>query len=277
MKKSDESTLANKLSVIFQILTRSIFRPKLMRNLIEERNQTKDENKWKNHLYKYDFDSIEEFFLKKFPDVDIKEYEKEIIQLEKQVDVFFEGLKDKKYPSPDKPYPIDYSINPNTRRFLYILCRILKPKNIIETGVAYGLSSLYILKALDTNNSGMLYSIDSVFRPWQNENMIGKIIPDNLKNKWKLNLGKSSEKLYEIFNQINDIDIFIHDSLHTYKNMIFEFECAEKNLKNNGIIISDDVLGNDAFYNFSNEKKLKSYLINVKNDSGLGIITKNLF
>ena len=88
MKKSDESTLANKLSVIFQILTRSIFRPKLMRNLIEERNQTKDENKWKKHLYKYDFDSIEEFFLKKFPDVDIKEYEKEIIQLEKKVDVF---------------------------------------------------------------------------------------------------------------------------------------------------------------------------------------------
>tara|TARA_B110000263_G_C15303810_1_gene509285 strand:- start:2751 stop:3191 length:441 start_codon:yes stop_codon:yes gene_type:complete len=146
---------------------------------------------------------------------------------------------------------------------------------VIETGVAYGLSSSYILKALDKNQSGTLHSIDSIFRPWQSENMIGAAIPENLRHRWNFNLGKSTEKLQQVFEELNGVDIFIHDSLHTYKNMIFEFECAEKNLNENGIIISDDVLDNDAFFNFSNRDNLDSYLIKVNDDLGLGLIIKN--
>jgi len=101
--------------------------------------------------------------------------------------------------------------------------------------------------------------------------MIGAIIPDELKSRWNFIFGKSSEKLELIFNKIENADIFIHDSLHTYKNMIFEFESAEKNLKKSGIILSDDVLDNDAFYDFTNKKELENYLIKVKNDSGLGV------
>jgi len=243
-----------------------------MRDLVEERAQTKDDESKRVHSYKYNFDSIDEFFLNKFPDVKIEEYIEEIIQLDEYVDSFFKELENKKYPSHEKPYPIDYSINSDSRRFLYILCRILKPKNIIETGVAYGLSSLYILKALDKNGVGTLHSIDSIFRPWQNKEMIGVIIPDNIKSRWNFVFGKSSERLEQVFNKVGNVDIFIHDSLHTYKNMIFEFQCAEENLKENGIILSDDVLGNDAFYDFTNRSKLENYLIKVKDDSGLGII-----
>jgi len=56
---------------------------------------------------------------------------------------------------------------------------------------------------------------------------------------------------------------------------MFEFECAKKNLNENGIIISDDVLDNDAFFNFSNKDYLDSYLIKVNDDLGLGLIIKN--
>jgi predicted O-methyltransferase YrrM len=152
---------------------------------------------------------------------------------------------------------------------------MLKPKNVVETGVAYGLSSSYILKALDKNQSGTLHSIDSIFRPWQSEDIIGAAIPENLRYRWNFNLGKSTEKLQQVFDELNDVDIFIHDSLHTYKNMMFEFECAEKNLNENGIIISDDVLDNDAFFNFSNRDNLNSHLIKVNDDLGLGLIIKN--
>ena len=191
------------------------------------------------------------------------------------MDDFLKELELKKYPSKEKPYPVDYSINSDSRKFLYILCRILKPRNIIETGVAYGLSSIYILKALDSNKSGTLHSIDAVFRPWQEKNMIGAIIPNELRKRWKFNLGKSNDVLEEIFNRIDNVDIFIHDSLHTYKNMMFEFDCAERNLDDNGMIISDDVLDNDAFFDFTNKKGLHNHLIKVKDDSGLGLIIKN--
>ena len=252
-----------------------MFKPQFLQELSKERAEIKDDEKFRTHEYSYNFNSASNFFKKKFPDVEINEFEQELGELDEHVDNFFKNLQTKKYPSKDKPYPIDYSINSDSRKFLYILCRILKPKNVIETGVAYGLSSSYILKALDKNQSGTLHSIDSIFRPWQSENMIGAAIPENLKHRWNFNLGKSTEKLQQVFEKLNSVDIFIHDSSHTYKNMIFEFECAEKNLNENGIIISDDVLDNDAFFNFSEKEKLENYLIKVENNSGLGLIIKN--
>ena len=101
--------------------------------------------------------------------------------------------------------------------------------------------------------------------------MIGSIIPQNLKERWTLVLGISNKKLQQVFDNLEDVDIFIHDSLHTYKNMMFEFECAINKLKQ-GIIISDDVLENDAFHDFTREHNVKNSIINVKDKSGLGII-----
>jgi predicted O-methyltransferase YrrM len=43
---------------------------------------------------------------------------------------------------------------------LYVLCRASKPGVFVETGVAGGMSSSYILRALDKNAYGKLFSID---------------------------------------------------------------------------------------------------------------------
>lgn len=265
----------SKLSILLQLLKKAIVRPKIILELSEERTEIKRDENFRKHKYSFSIDSIDQFFENKFPDTNHKEFEDELKELDIYVDDFLLELESKEYPSKEKPYPIDYSINSDSRKFLYILCRIVKPKNIIETGVAYGLSSIYILKALDKNNFGTLHSIDSVFRPWQDRNMIGAIIPDKLRKRWRFNFGSSSEKLQDVFNDINDVQIFIHDSLHTYKNMMFEFNCAEKNLDLNGMIISDDVLDNDAFFDFTNQKALENYLVKVKQDLGLGIIIKS--
>lgn len=263
----------SRLSIILQIIKKSIFKPGLMIELAEEKSEIKDDERFRNHEYNFDFETIDEFFKQKFPDVDIKEFEEELNEINDNVEIFFSRLKNEKYPSKEKPYPIDYSISYNSRKFLYILCRIIKPKNIIETGVAYGLSSFYILSALNKNKFGTLISIDSIFRPWQTEKMIGSIIPKNLRDRWELVLGKSSEKLLEVFEKIGDVEIFIHDSLHSYKNMTFEFNCAIKKINSNGIIISDDILDNDAFYDFIKENDIKNSIIRVEH-KGLGFIQK---
>lgn len=44
---------------------------------------------------------------------------------------------------------------------VYSLIRSLKPSVVLETGVANGFSSAYILEALNRNNHGHLFSIDS--------------------------------------------------------------------------------------------------------------------
>ena len=43
-------------------------------------------------------------------------------------------------------------------------------------------------------------------------------------------------------------------------------------MRKNGIILSDDVLDNDAFYDFTNKKELENYLIKVNGDLGLGVV-----
>ena len=78
-------------------------------------------------------------------------------------------------------------------------CKITKPKIVMETGVAYGLSTMYILQALFENKKGILYSIDSVFSPWQSKEIIGSAIPSYLCKNWKLILvrrQKNSRKHY---------------------------------------------------------------------------------
>ena len=56
--------------------------------------------------------------------------------------------------------------------------------------------------------------------------MIGDAIPSDLRKQWKLILGSSSQKLIEVLNSLEKIDIFLHDSLHTNENMSYEFETS---------------------------------------------------
>ena len=156
---------------------------------------------------------------------------------------------------------------------LYVLVRKYKPKVIIETGVANGLSTYFILKAIKRNGYGKLISID--YPNYNKEGFItsegkvdtvyipsglqpGWIVPQSLKegNVWDLMIGKSSELLPKIKE---DFDMFIHDSEHSYANMMFELEWAASRMKN-GIIICDDANQNNAFADFvkRHEKQIQS-------------------
>ena len=45
-------------------------------------------------------------------------------------------------------------------RCCYLVCRLLEPAVVVETGVAYGVSSAFILRALEKNGRGVLHSVD---------------------------------------------------------------------------------------------------------------------
>ena len=189
---------------------------------------------------------------------------------------YFKKLEGEKFPSKKKPYPIDYSIRNDSRLFLYGLCKIMKPDVVVETGVAYGQSSSYILQALKENNNGILYSIDNIFRPWESLEMIGNAIPQNIRKRWKLIVGSSVVKLEEILRSKKTIDVFLHDSLHTYKNMLFEYNMSWPFIKKNGFLISDDVSENNAFLDFYSIVNSSPILMTDNQDEEifLGVIRK---
>lgn len=135
---------------------------------------------------------------------------------------------------------------------LYICVRLIKPAFVVETGVGAGYSTAHILKALKRNNFGMLYSIDF----FEDNETCGWIIPDHLKNRWRLIKGSSGDHLNPLLSQLGLIDIFIHDSEHSYENMISEFRTVWHHLKKGGIFIAHDVGRNDALFDFLKEIQL---------------------
>lgn len=138
---------------------------------------------------------------------------------------------------------------------IYTIVRLLKPKLIVETGVFSGYSSAFILAALSLNQSGKLFSIDlpdadpSAKLPAGKEP--GWAVPPSLRDRWNLLLGDSKGLLPPLLKDLGHVDVFFHDSLHTYQNMMFEFTSAWPYLGRGGILLSDNVVLNEAFFHFS--------------------------
>jgi predicted O-methyltransferase YrrM len=152
----------------------------------------------------------------------------------------------------------DFSIGTTLGVVLYAICRRQKPDVVVETGVASGMSSSYILCALEQNKHGQLYSIDL---PSWRENQSGWMIPDYLRRRWHLILGKSSETLVPLLKKVGEINIFLHDSEHSYQNMLWEFQTAWMYLKVGGLLLSHNIDVNDAFSDFCQDYGVKGYTL----------------
>jgi len=162
--------------------------------------------------------------------------------------------------------------------YLYVIMRVLRPEVVVETGVAAGISSAFILQALEDNNKGKLYSIDLpnynlpddlTFIPAGTQP--GFAIPEGLKKRWQLRLGTSRDLLPGLLAEIGRVDIFLHDSDHTYENMLFEFVTAWDHLPQGGLLLSHDIAFNNAFRDFSRKIKRKPTELYL---TGTGAIAK---
>jgi len=153
-------------------------------------------------------------------------------------------------------YP-DWRIGRKTSFLIYSIVRLLKPNKVVETGVANGHSTFFILNALKRNETGSLYSIDV-------SNDVGSLISEDLKPYWNLYVlpKKNKKTLNQYLNKIKPIDIFIHDSNHMYYWQMIEYESFLKNISSNGFILSDDVDSSYAFIDFCNKNKLEAVFLN---------------
>jgi predicted O-methyltransferase YrrM len=148
---------------------------------------------------------------------------------------------------PTAPYMIALNADITLARACYLLCRTLKPTIVIETGVGYGMTSSFILQALQVNGRGYLHSID--LPPiWPGaDRLVGVLVPDELRDRWRLHRGPSKRILQSLLPQLAPVDLFIHDSLHTYRNMLWEFQTVTPYLAPNAVVVADDVNENRAF------------------------------
>jgi predicted O-methyltransferase YrrM len=132
-------------------------------------------------------------------------------------------------------------------RCCYLACRLLEPSVVIETGVAYGVSSAFILRALKENGRGVLHSVDLPPLRREAEEFWGIAVPDALEGRWIIHRGSSGRVLPGLLQEAGAVDLFLHDSLHTYRNMRRELETLWPRLRTGGVILADDVERNRAF------------------------------
>jgi len=155
------------------------------------------------------------------------------------------------------------SLVPSEGAALYAIVRARRPGVVIETGTANGVSTAYLLAALERNAAGRLVSIDLPFRAGEDELLhplvpgtaidmydasplpLGKdpgwVVPEELRERWELRLGDARELLPALLAEVGDVDVFFHDSLHTREHMLFELETVWPHLRPGGIIVCDDI------------------------------------
>jgi hypothetical protein len=132
-------------------------------------------------------------------------------------------------------------------RMTWCLARHLRPERVVETGVARGLTTRVLLEALVRNGSGRLWSID--LPPLLETGLAEETaaaVPERLRDRWTLIRGSSRRMLPRLVSELGRIDLFVHDSMHTARNLRFELERVWPTLTPGGAVLIDDVEKNVA-------------------------------
>jgi hypothetical protein len=137
-------------------------------------------------------------------------------------------------------------------RAAWCLVRHGAPDQSIETGVGRGLTTRALLTAMEANGAGRLWSIDRPppLSPGL-KRQTGAAVPERLRSRWTLVSGSSRQKLPGVVAETGSIDLFVHDSMHTTRNVEFELECIWPALSAGSVVLVDDIDMNRAFGRFA--------------------------
>ena len=151
---------------------------------------------------------------------------------------------------PDSPIELIHCAVGSLARTAYTTCRATRPRRVVETGVAYGVTSRYVLEALRADGDGHLHSIDLPPLGDEEGAHVGALVSCALRPHWSLHRGSTRRLLPWLLAELGEIDMFIHDSLHTARTMRWEFETVWPHLSAGGVLLADDIDGNAAFHDF---------------------------
>lgn len=134
---------------------------------------------------------------------------------------------------------------------VHAVTRLKRPQAVVETGVAYGWSSLAFLAAMQANRQGRLVSVDRPYPGAGNEPYVGIAVPDEYRERWTVIREPDRNGLYRAVARFPDgIDIAHYDSDKSYRGRMFGYAVLWKALRPGGLFISDDIQDDMAFADF---------------------------
>jgi predicted O-methyltransferase YrrM len=130
----------------------------------------------------------------------------------------------------------------------YALVRATKPDHFVETGTHLGLGSCVIAAALLRNGHGRLTTIDT-------DPIAGYLIGE----PWASVIDRCTGSSIDALVAMRDVDMFLHDSLHTYDYETRELTTVEPNLRPDAVILSDNAHKSPALSEWA-ERSGRHYL-----------------
>lgn len=156
-----------------------------------------------------------------------------------------EELAERRRSRSDAPFPPEFNASDGLARATWALVRCLGAARVVETGVAAGHTTAYILDALDANGAGHLDSIDVPPADVDPQD-VGWLVPERLRGRWTLHRRRSRRVLPGLLRR-EPTDVFLHDGFHTARTMRWELEQAGRLLRPGGAVLCDDVERNGVF------------------------------
>jgi predicted O-methyltransferase YrrM len=172
------------------------------------------------------------------------------------------------------PFPTGYNADSTQAQLAYLFSRVLEPKTVLETGVAYGVTSSVILAALHKNGNGVLHSVDlPPIGDRASRAYIGMMIPDEYRKRWRLHFGLSKRLLASLFaDGIGEVDLFLHDSANVYQVQKMELEAVWPRLSSPGAVIVNNIGTNTAFGEFVRKNRVDRWFA-IEQQEKRGVLT----
>lgn len=129
-------------------------------------------------------------------------------------------------------------------------------KRVVETGVAYGWSSLAALHAL-RRTGGRLVSVDMPYPKLGNESDVGIVVPEAWRDRWVLIREPDRHGLPKALRDFGgEIDVAHFDSDKSYPGRMYAYSLMWEALRPGGLLISDDIQDNFGFRDFAGNLRL---------------------
>ncbi len=148
---------------------------------------------------------------------------------------------------------------------LHALCEAIEARRVLETGVAYGWSTLAILLSLKNRPGAMLFSVDLPYFRYHNDRWVGVVVPEKLRHAWKLYRMADREGVPRALKAAGTIDLAHYDSDKSAEGRLFSYRLIWQALRRGGILISDDVGDNLGFKSFCEDVGVKPVIVRHEN------------
>jgi len=140
---------------------------------------------------------------------------------------------------------------------LFDAARLSSASRIVETGVAYGWSSLALLAAIEGRENSGLVSVDMAYPKQGNEAYVGAVVPKRLRQPWVLLREPDRRGIEKAIRQAGGtIDLCHYDSDKSWWGRHYAFPILWAALKKGGVFISDDIQDNLYFAEFVQSKRI---------------------